>query len=294
MEVLCACDRRYLPHAATMLCSLLEHNDVSRIHLFYSSIAKQELAKLESCVASYGSKLTSYEMVPTDFEALRTDKWASAAVYYRLLAPRLLPAELDKVLYLDSDIIVRRSLANLWNTDISDHALAAVSNYEDDARKALGLPEGTKYFNSGVLLINLRFWRENKIVEHAISFIKSNPGKVQYWDQDALNATLIDQWVELPIIWNWQLFQRASEPGAKLEPAVVHYVTGDKPWHWSNEHPLKQEYRKYRRKTPWAQYQLEGRPNLPRRIRHSLRGVARIVLPSGLRAWLRARLSSHT
>src|SRR5271166_3713344 len=195
IEVLCACDKRYLPHAATMLCSLLEHNNVFRIHFFYSSIPSFELAKIRSLVTRYTTTITFYEIVPKTLENLRVDKWASIAVYYRLLAPRLLPCDINKILYLDSDIIVRRSLNPLWDTDITDRALAAVSDYDDSARKALGFPPGTKYFNSGVLLINLRFWRQNNVPTQAISFIKNNPERVQYWDQDALNAILVHQWV---------------------------------------------------------------------------------------------------
>ena len=288
MEVLCTCDERYLPHAATMLCSLLEHNSVSRIHLFHSSVASGELAKLRSLVARYKSEITLYEIVPADLENLRVDKWASVAVYFRLLAIRLLPAHLNKVLYLDSDIIVTRSLIDLWNTDIGDHALAAVSNYEDNAREALGLPAGTKYFNSGVLLINLEYWRQNNVPERAMSFVRNNPDKAQYWDQDALNAVLVHQWVELPSCWNWQDW--LHKPVAGMKPAIVHFIAGDKPWHWSNNHPFKHEYHKYRLKTPWRQYQQEGRPGLPQRLNRSLRSIARAVLPANLRQRLRSRL----
>ena len=290
MEVLCACDQRFLPHTATMLCSLLEHNSVSRIHLFYSSVSEHELAKLEALVARYASKISFYEIVLADLQDLRVDKWASVAVYYRLLAPRLLPADLDKVLYLDSDIIVRQSLKDLWNIDLTGHALGAVPNFEDDARKALGLPEGTKYFNSGVLLINLRFWRQSNVAERAISFIRNNPTKVQYWDQDALNATLVRSWIELQPPWNWQFRRRNAGPGNQLQPAIVHFITDDKPWHWSNTHPFKQEYHQYRLKTPWSLYKQEGRPPPPQRLGRFLRNVARVVLPNGLRRWLRSRI----
>src|SRR5262249_37896783 len=138
MEILCACDEKYLPHAATMLCSLLEHNKVFRVHLFYSSIVREQLEKLESLVTRYDCEIALYKIAPEDLGKLRVDKWASIAVYYRLLASRLLPCDLNKVLYLDSDIIVRRSLSELWIVDITDYALAAVSNYEDSARKDLG------------------------------------------------------------------------------------------------------------------------------------------------------------
>jgi lipopolysaccharide biosynthesis glycosyltransferase len=291
MEVLCASDGRYLPHAATMLCSLLQHNSVFRIHFLYSSVDPRQLIKLKSLVKRYGSEIVFYEVAPQDLKDLRVDKWGSLAVYYRLLAPRLLPAELNKVLYLDSDIVVRRSLTELWNTDISDCPLAAVSNYEDEARKALGLPEGTKYFNSGVLLINLSFWRRNSVAERAISFVKDNPDKVQYWDQDALNAILSNQWVELPPCWNWQYWWRTSTPETEREPAIVHFIAGDKPWHWSNTHFFKQEYHRYRVQTPWRRYKLEGQPGLWLRLGRGLKSLARTILPAGFRQWLRSRLA---
>ena len=287
MEILCACDERYLPHAATMLCSLLEHNSVFAIHFFYSSIPKLELAKLNSLVTRYGAQIAFYEMNPTEFKDLRVDKHASIAVYYRLLAPRLLSSAVNKILYLDCDIVVRRSLTQLWNTNLANHALAAVTDYWQDAQ-AHGLPLGAKYFNSGVLLINLEFWRQNNIPEQTIAFIMNNPEKVPLWDQDALNAILVNKWIELPACWNAQNeahWLRTSEHGT--DPAIVHFITDHKPWHWSNQHHFKTEYHKYRLKTPWRRYRQEGEPR-----QHPLRRVARVVLPRNLRQWMRSRLVS--
>ena len=292
MEVLCAFDERYLQHTATMLCSLLEHNTVSRIHLFYSSVDDEELAKLESFVAGYGSGIARYEMAPANFQDFRVDKWASIAAYYRILAPRVLPADIDKILYLDSDIIVRKSLNELWQCDLSDQALAAVEDEGDGVQRAVGWwPAGTRYFNSGVLLINLEFWRQNSVSERAINFIRDNPEKVTYWDQDALNAILVHRWIKLPTRWNFQ------ETGK--DPAIVHFIGEEKPWHRSLKHPFKYEYHKYRVKTPWPQYKLAGRSSLSRRLHGSLRGVAgslrkfaRAMLPGLLKRWLRLHLMS--
>jgi lipopolysaccharide biosynthesis glycosyltransferase len=161
MEVLCSCDERYLPHAATMLCSLLEHNSVSRIHLFYCSVSHHELAELKYLIATYGSVMVCYEMAAREFLDVRVDKWrstSSIANYFRLLAPRILPANIQKILYLDSDIIVRRSLRDLWSTDLSDHALAAVEDsFCVPGAGYVELPSGAKYFNAGVLLVNLDY-----------------------------------------------------------------------------------------------------------------------------------------
>jgi lipopolysaccharide biosynthesis glycosyltransferase len=296
MEVLCGCDERYLPHAATMLCSLLEHNTVGRIHFFYSSIASPELAKLKSLVARYQTVITFYEMVAADFQGLRVDKYVSIAVYYRILAPRLLPADINKILYLDSDLIVRRSLKKLWDTDLTDQALAAVPDYGyygEEAGKALGLPAGAKYFNSGVLLINLQFWRQNNILERTINFVKTNPERVPYWDQDALNAILVHHWIELPEYWNTQSMAInewlcTSMTRAGMDAAIVHFTATVKPWHWASKSPFKHEYHEYRLKTPWWQYKQEGKPRLTQRLGRSLRNFARLVLSDSLWQWLRS------
>lgn len=301
MEVLCACDERYLPHAATTICSLLEHNsNVSRIHFFYSSIARSELTKLEHLVGKYRTAIVFYEIALTDLQDLRVDKYISVAVYYRVLAPRLLPADIDKVLYLDSDLIVRRSLKGLWDTDLTGHALAAVPDYGyygDEAGRALELPVGAKYFNSGVLLINLQFWRRNNVLERTINFIKANPEKVPYWDQDALNAILVHHWIELPEYWNMQSsaineWLCTSLPQAEIDAAIVHFTTAVKPWHWASKSPFKHEYHEYRLRTPWRRYKLEGKPRLPQKLSRPLRTVARLMLSDNLKQWLRSHLSS--
>lgn len=297
MEVLCGCDERYLPHMATTLCSLLEHNRVSRIHLFYSSVSCYELERLKSLVARYGSEVVCYEMVPEDFQDLRVDEGnpaSSIANYFRLWAPRMLPANVRKILYLDSDIIVRRSLQALWSTDLRNYALAAVEDaFWDPKLDYIELPRGAKCFNSGVLLLNVDYWRKNSIYEQAIEFLRNSPKKVNYYDQDALNAILVDRWINLPAIWNDQARSALNRPAVRNkhvpDPAIVHFVGADKPWRWSSRHPFKREYHKYRIKTPWRQYKQEGIPRLPRRLSRSLRSVVRVVLPARVRQWLRSR-----
>ena len=272
--MLCACDDWYLPHMATMLCSLVQHNAAVRIHLLHSKVNSRELAKIKYMTARYGSTVISYDITSRVFQGVRVDGHASIANYYRLLAPQVLPLNIDKALYLDSDIIVRRSLTDLWNVDLADHALAAVEDRVESLARELGLPLGAKYFNSGVLLMNLSYWRKHKIQERAIAFIKNNPLKVQYWDQDALNAILVNCWKQVPDTWNWNE-QYVLRPGCALaDPAIVHFCGIVKPWHWKCQHPFKHEYHQQRLKTPWRRYRLEGQPSLPRRLRLSLRSFA--------------------
>ena len=219
MEVLCAFDERFIPHAATMLCSLLEYNRVAKIYLFYSGVSNSNIAKLRIFVDGYGALLVAYEMDAKQFAHLRVDRESPAssiANYFRLLAPRFLPLDLKKVLYLDSDMIVRRSLEELWKTNLSSYALAAVEDcFWRPELNYVQMPANTKYFNSGVMLINLEYWRKHRVGERATQFVRENPDQVQYYDQDALNATLINCWVSVSAIWNDHALLRSALAGRK-------------------------------------------------------------------------------
>jgi lipopolysaccharide biosynthesis glycosyltransferase len=305
MDILCACDERYVRHTAAMLCSLLEHNGYCGVHVLHSTEAGRELLRLKSFVEKYGSMITLYRMIPEDFGGLHFDSRISVASYYRLLGPRFLPSSLRKILYLDSDIIVRRSLSALWDTDIHDHALAAAEDPDPLAERpwasgsgAIHIPPGSKYFNAGVMLINLDFWRRNDVPERAIAFIRNHPEKAPEHDQDALNALLVGEWIQLPATWNYII----NATGRCADPAVIHYGGKDKPWHWSWNlivpHPLKYEYHRYRKKTPWRRFRLrEGRAILPWRLAlflksppPLLKSVLKSVLPRGVRRWLRSHI----
>jgi lipopolysaccharide biosynthesis glycosyltransferase len=264
-----------------MLCSLLRHNRGPRIHILHSAGAGRELLKLKSFAMGYGSEVSLYQVSAEEVRGLRVDGWVSLAVYYRLLGPHILPGSITKILYLDSDIIVRRSLTELWNIDLGRYALAAVED--------VGRP---RRFNSGVMLINLNFWRQNNVPERAITFGRDHPEKNEDWDQSALNAILVDQWFELPPIWNGQVaLGLGYEPPA--DSAIIHYAGPVKPWHyssWKVPHPFIYEYHRYRRKTPWRRYGLqEGRAILPPRLAR-LASIVRVLLPSGARRWLKSRL----
>jgi lipopolysaccharide biosynthesis glycosyltransferase len=287
MEVLCTFDEHFVPHSATMLCSLLEHNLVSKIHLLYSCVSKNDIETLGTFIKGYGALLIAYEMDAKQFTEFRVDKespQSSAANYFRLLAPRLLPTHLNKVLYLDSDVIVRRPIGDLWKTNLSNYALAAVEDsFWCPELNYVQMPANTKYFNSGVMLINLEYWRKHRVGERAIEFALENPDKVDYYDQDALNATLINRWVNVSATWNDHALSALPWPALRNrdveDPAVVHFVGGDKPWYWSSKHPFKAEYRRYRLKTPWWLYIEKRTLRVPPTISHSVRRMVRLALP---------------
>ena len=278
MEILCACDEGYVPHTATMFYSLLKHNTSVRVHLCHSLIPGQTLEKLKRFVLRHGGTLECYEMTSSEFKNCRVDGWASIANYYRLSAPLVIPKDIQKILYLDSDLIVRKSLNDLWNTDLTGHALAAVADLGEKLRaEELGLPAGSKYFNSGVMLLNLGFWRQYRGYERLITFIQDSPAKLKYWDQDALNVIFAGCWIELPVQWNVQ--HNVDDDYGTPGPDVAHFCGEIKPWHRAT-YRIEREYRKYRRKTPWPYYKPQYRDPFSHRARYLLRSGVRMLLPS--------------
>jgi lipopolysaccharide biosynthesis glycosyltransferase len=106
-------------------------------------------------------------------------------------------------------------------------AILNSSSAEEGARQfhRLGI-EGNRYFNSGVLVCDLTAWRTRRVGERALAFARSAGNRLVLWDQDALNATLVGDWLELPEKWNrW-----ASSVGP-LEDCIIHFTMSPKPWH---------------------------------------------------------------
>ena len=187
------------------------------------------------------------------------------SIYYRLLLADILPQDLNKILYLDGDIIVTRSLKSLWETDISNYSLGAVVNqtYGKNFWERLNYPREKGYFNSGVLLVNVKYWRENTLSVKFIDYLKHNSNVLVYPDQDVLNFILQDSKLLLPERYNMQeFFYRTDREKVDCEnseeiekylfdPTILHY-TGKKPWSFFCHHPLKSLYYKCKAQTQWA------------------------------------------
>ncbi len=208
--------------------------------------------------------------------------------YLRLLAARLLPDSIDKVIYLDSDVLVRRDLTELWEYDVQgQYCLAAVDIACPfvDARQAdpcfrksipylaaispirnwreLGLDGSAPYFNSGVMVINLKRWREERIENRLLDCLRKNSKYVWCWDQYALNVVFAGQWKLLPAKWNQgvHVFEYPDESHSPIEkseflgmrddPALVHFTTEFKPWEYRPYHPLREQFFKRLDQTAW-------------------------------------------
>lgn len=288
LEVACAADSAYLPHAATMIHSLLQRHGPASIHLLHpEGLDDDVLATMADWVEHHGGTLRVHAIADRVVEHLPALPRLPRVMWYRIFLGELLPQS-ERVLYLDCDTLVVDSLEPLWATSLDGYLLGAVDNVAD----ADDAPRG--YFNSGVLLMDLDRWRNEACAEQIAAFATERGGRLTFPDQDALNTVLGAQRLALHPRWNCQnsLFYL---PGARAvfgedalreavdSPAILHFEGPElaKPWHYLSKHPYRDTYLAHRAETPWPRVVLEGR-TWPNRLLRPL--PARAIAPA-----LRAR-----
>lgn len=267
MEILCCTDHNFVIPMGVMMHSLCINNKSNELHfhVFIDETVTEEQKKELREVINERNTLNFYLVDVSSIEKYLIVKVANfpISIYYRLLLADILPETVHKVLYLDADIIVRHDLKELYNTDIDEVAIAGVTEPDgiDGSCSRLDYPLSLGYFNSGVLLFNLDYFRKNNVTEALINFIKGNPEKLGCPDQDTLNFVLRNEKKMLPLKYNVQegFFRVKPEAlnskeqfSAIHDPYIVHYTTNEKPWKKSCRHPLRNLYYEYRKGTPWV------------------------------------------
>lgn len=269
MKVAFSSDSNYVIPATVAITSFLENNKESRIeiYLLYIDGALQEtdLTKLKNKVESYQAlffPLMVDKKVLMEMPVLRH----GLSTYLRILLPQLLP-EIDKILYLDVDLIVERSLLDLYNMDLTGYQLAAVPDLETlvpDFLASIGFKRDGFYFCAGILLMNLKELRKIDLVEKTKDYILKYGDKIVHSDQDILNCictrikylspkyNLIKAYYVHPkcnLLWSKEDIKEAQQT-----PCIIHYLGAIKPWMYLSTHPKKKNWYKYLVKTEYLDY----------------------------------------
>jgi lipopolysaccharide biosynthesis glycosyltransferase len=276
MDIVCATDGNYLPHCIAMLHSLKAKNPEEEltIHLLLDSIERETFLK---AIGSLHGLIPSFNVLRADPQLVKDfpfDGHATVATYFRLLLPSLLPGNVKRVIFVDSDTIVMDSLRELWQLPLEGKALAAVPEHWVSC-KDHGYVHG-HYFNAGVMLIDMELWRRKDILGLGRDFAKANPHRLRHWDQDILNAVFPEEWLTIGERWNacphlfgllpgFSLDPQNLTPSEKLaisDPAIVHFAGPGpiKPWNARSKHPLRHHYLAAKACTPWADTPLDDRP----------------------------------
>ena len=278
MNIVCATDDNFVQHCSIMLTSLLVNNSDVQIFVLTEGLKPENEKIIREEVEDKGGKVNFCIVDSSIVEKFPMPdngsiNHISRATYYRLLIPDLLPLDVDKAIYLDCDIIIDGSLEELWKIDLKDNALGVVRQigygFEEER---LGYPIEYGYFNAGVNLINITYWRQNNVTTLLMKYIADNFDKIKFHDQDTLNAVLHKKCLRLPSQWNmtsaaymFQIAKRGDKRNGVIiedyalekesaykyrkNPIVIHYVSKPKPWNKNCVHPLYHLYYDYAKKT---------------------------------------------
>jgi lipopolysaccharide biosynthesis glycosyltransferase len=233
-----AFDKNFLTPFYVLVTSIFANNtdNFVCIHAIVSGISDQEKEKLKSYIQANQGDIFFYSLTEQQVDSLRqaiTDPKYTLATFYRLFIPILLPDTIERIIYIDTDIVVINDLAELYQMQFEE-PFAAVVDPAPTIRTDLGITRPGNYFNAGVLLINLQAWRREKISEKALDFVIQFPEKCKYVDQCALNAVSIGNWKKIDSRYNL-MGQYApdllkNEYAQFLDDKVIVHFNIFKPW----------------------------------------------------------------
>lgn len=282
--VACVTDAFYVRHLGVTLCSLLENRSGNYpIHflIFADRIRSNDHDRLVALVERYRCACTFLSMSLDEYPELPTYAHLTQATYYRTTLPDALEEHILRVVFLDCDVIVKGDIRTLYNYPLNGKVIGAVENPGFERYNQLKIPVECGYFNAGVMLIDVVKWRQQQYGRKIMRFLTENAdnGLLEAGDQDAFNALLYDQRERVPTCWNVQrqMFKDPKTYPEAANPAIVHYTSSRKPWDYLNDHPYKDEYFRYLKRTPWKNTRVIPRgftaKNMTKKVLRSL-GVA--------------------
>lgn len=263
-NLLVTLDENYIKQMKVLMTSIYINNpcEVFNVYLIHSGISNEKLDALENDLAKFSYKFFPIKASDDLFSSAKTTDRYPKEMYFRLLAGKLLPENLSKILYIDPDILVINSLINLWNIDISDYLFAAASHTgkTDMANNVnkIRLGTDTDYYNSGLLLINLDKARKEIVAEEIFSYADENYKNLLLPDQDILNALYGDRVLPLDdAVYNYDArnyssYLLRSKGEEDLEwvmenTVILHFCGRDKPWKKNHRTKFTALYRHYMR-----------------------------------------------
>ena len=262
VTIIVACDNHYVVLLAALLKSIEHHYkspEPIEVFIVDDGITSRNRKKLASSLDTEKIKLNWIPMdeaIP-DTMTIPFDRSSYPKnIHTRIFIPHFIPERFEKVIYLDVDMILMRDISDLWNIDLGENMLAAVMdprlkvfsnswggilNY-----KELGFDPETRYFNTGILVINNKKWREEGSAAAVVKCISDNEKYANYPDQYGLNIVMANRWLELDPRWN---FFADSAVG---DPFIIHFI-GRKPIYksYENREDFKKVFYNHLERTRW-------------------------------------------
>jgi lipopolysaccharide biosynthesis glycosyltransferase len=263
--VVYATDENYWMPLYVSLFSLLDNNPDLSFEIFIMSKKEDDDFDNFSDELQQGhAKELSINFVEIDesqFDDVPEPAWFSEGIYYRLLINSLLPVSDRNVLYLDCDTLVTGSIKNLFETDLSGSIVGATPETHSYKSFFIGLPVDAHFYNTGILYINMHQWEKSNIEIKALEYIKDNPD-MNAPLQEILNTIIYNNsgWKPLHPKYNamvgaWVDSNKSDRWGRDVDPKIVHYFGGSKPWQYRTECAYKDDWWDYVKQTPYQGHQ---------------------------------------
>ena len=272
ISIVFASDDNYAQHIAVAIASIMaKTKEKVCFYVINDNISKDKIEKLRDTAVTFKTKIEFISVPEDKFSNVYLSGHVSKAAYFRLALADILPNDIEKVIYLDVDLLVYDDIKKMWQIDLKNLPLAAVPDYGIMASPRLckqkadviGLPVGEKYFNSGVLVVNLKEWRKEDYTKQILEIINNN--QFPHHDQDALNKLFMHKWQALDLRWNiippvFNLFSkillnsnfRKNAITARKNPGIIHYAGRYKPWEFTLHNGFNDKYYQYLQLTSFA------------------------------------------
>ena len=244
-----ALNQRYINHCLSLLSSILENAAFPSKIIFYIFTQQEEAVDTHmiiNLVSKYKAVVNFVEIIPQKYRDLSQIEYKTIDAYSRIFAPKILhDLGYDKIIYLDTDLIVRSDIIKLWEIDLGDATIGAIRDDYYEKGEGFG-----PLFNSGVMVINTERWTHRNIEEEVVQEIRRGQvGKISLADQDDLNRVLAKDWKIMNPRWNVMAGDLMSGKVVYKDADIIHFNGNkfNKPDYRWNEHPGKSEYFHYLR-----------------------------------------------
>lgn len=255
------------PALVTIKTLLMNNTSVEDINIYYveNNVSDENKKMITDLVKTYQRKIIFIPM-PEEYLSIEGLMRTNAIVYSYCFFQDILPKEVDKVILLEGDSIVTGDLSEMYDMDIDDYYVGAADDLQSKwYKRKLGMKDNSPYFNCGIMLMNLKKWREDKVSDKLKEMIKNGEAKFFYEVQDELNVLMEEKVKILPPKYNcttaiflfdyesMKIYRKPStccskeefEVG-KQEPLIVHFTKNQiiqpRPWIADCTHPYKDYY----------------------------------------------------
>jgi len=255
--IACGTDSNYLLPLAVMLRSVVDNLAGDRhveAFILHSDVSAAERARVTSGLPA--DRCTVHWLSVDESEVAGVPLWGRMPVttYFKLLIADRLPAAIERAIWLDCDLLVNCDVAQLWDLDLHGSLLGAAqdrlvpfasSRGGIQSRSTFGIPDDAKYFNAGVMLIDLERWRAMGIAEQTLAYLRAHWKSVAFWDQEGLNVALAGKWKELSPRWNRNVSVPGDRAVGNLDGCILHFAGRLKPWLYKIRDPEFSLYLSY-------------------------------------------------